>query len=65
MAANRFLIVNQSNSKEINCATFTGKHPQDQLFLVFKDKSAETHSLNGKLLEKYQALHDLEVKGGD
>ena len=43
-------------------ASFTGKYPQDQVFISFKDKSIQTHSLNGKMQEKFMSNHTLEIK---
>eukprot|EP00347_Sterkiella_histriomuscorum_P023854 403333155 len=65
LANNRYLVINQSGAQQISQVCFTGKHPQDQAFIIFKDKTSQTHSLNGKLIEKFNQIHQLEVKNID
>lgn len=37
--------------------------PLDQVFVVQKERKIETHSLNGKLIDKFQGAHTSEVRG--
>lgn len=61
--ANRYLVVSQSTKTySVNFACFTNKQPTDQVLVAFKDKSVETHSLNGKLLDKFTSAHAFEIK---
>ena len=48
----------------MSCASFTGRYPHDQCLIAFKDKSLQTHSLNGKLIDKFapNTTHSSEVK---
>lgn len=61
--ANRYIVVCQSRkTHQVNFAAFTGKVPQDQVLVAFKDKSIETHALNGKLLERFAGAHAQEIR---
>ena len=63
--ANKYMVVCQANKPgNVQYATFTGRAPIDQVLVVLKEKKIlETHSMNGKLIDKFQNTHNTEIRG--
>jgi len=63
--ANRYMVVCQDKRHgNVQWATFTSRAPHDQVLVVLKErKTIETHSLNGKLIDKFQNTHNTEIRG--
>ena len=61
--ANRYIVVCQSTKPgNVLHACFTSRHPVDQVLVALKDKSIQTHSMNGKLIDKFTGVHASEIK---
>jgi WD40 repeat protein len=60
---NKYMVVTHtSKTHSITCAHFTGRKPTDHVFVGFKDYSLQTHSLNGKVMDKFTGAHTSEIR---
>ena len=57
------VVCQSTKSHNVNFSTFTGRFPIDQVFIAFKDKSVQTHALNGKLIDQFKGTHQTEIRG--
>jgi hypothetical protein len=65
LQANKYIVVCQSAKlHNVSHACFVGRQNPDQVMVVLKEKKMiETHSLNGKLIDKISGAHSMEVRG--
>lgn len=66
LQANKYIVVCQSaKMHNVSFSCFVGRQtPSDQVMVVLKEKKMiETHSLNGKIIDKIAGAHSQEVRG--